>query len=96
MPGGAEWRARVEAERPEGARHLAVHEGHVVTVTERDRAVLDAAGAAILGSGWTGDRAGVRARIEQAEEQGLTEVIYTPAGPDIPRELEAFASVAEG
>jgi 5,10-methylenetetrahydromethanopterin reductase len=96
MPGGAEWRAGVEAERPEGARHLAVHEGHVVTVTERDRAVLDAAGAAILGSGWTGDRGAIRARLDRAADQGLTEVIYTPAGPDVPRELEAFASVANG
>jgi len=96
MPGGSEWRAGVEAARPEGERHLAVHEGHVVTVTERDRPVLDAAGPAILGSGWTGDRAAVRSRLAQAEERGATEVIYTPAGPDIPRELEAFAAAATG
>jgi 5,10-methylenetetrahydromethanopterin reductase len=94
MPGGAEWRAGVEAERPEGARHLAVHEGHVVTVTERDRPLLDAAGPALLGTGWTGDRASVRARLELAQERGATEVIYTPAGPDVARELEAFASAA--
>jgi 5,10-methylenetetrahydromethanopterin reductase len=94
MAGGAEWRAAIEAERPEGERHLAVHEGHVVTVTDRDRRVLDAAGAALLGSGWTGDRASVRSRLDHAETEGATEVIYTPAGPDIARELEAFASAA--
>ena len=94
MPGGPEWRAGVESERQEGERHLAVHEGHVVTVTERDRAVLDAAGAALLATGWTGDRASVRSRLLHAEAEGLTEVIYTPAGPDIARELEAFASAA--
>jgi 5,10-methylenetetrahydromethanopterin reductase len=95
MPGGPEWRAAVEAERPEGQRHLAVHEGHVVTVTGRDRAVLDAAGPALLGTGWTGDRANVRSRLEHAEARGITEVIYTPAGPDVPRELAAFASAAQ-
>jgi 5,10-methylenetetrahydromethanopterin reductase len=93
MPGGPEWRGGIEAERPEGQQHLAVHEGHVVTVTERDRAVLDAAGPALLGTGWTGDRASVRARLAQAEAGGATEIIYTPAGPDVPRELTAFASV---
>ena len=94
MAGGPEWRAGVEAERPEGQRHLAVHEGHVVTVTERDRSALDAAGPALLGSGWTGDRASVRDRLAHAEAAGVTEVIYTPAGSDIGRELEAFASAA--
>ena len=29
LPLGAEWRAAIEAERVEGERHLAVHEGHV-------------------------------------------------------------------
>lgn len=95
MAGGPEWLAGIEAERPEGQRHLAVHEGHVVTVTERDQAVLDAAGAALLGTGWTGDRASIRSRLEHAEALGATEVIYTPAGPDVPRELTAFASVAQ-
>jgi 5,10-methylenetetrahydromethanopterin reductase len=96
MPGGAEWRAGVERDRPERERHLAVHDGHVVTVTDRDAPLLDEVGEALLGTGWTGDVAGVRARLEQAEAAGLTEVIYTPAGPDIARELEAFASAARG
>ncbi|HXY91534.1 MAG TPA: LLM class flavin-dependent oxidoreductase [Acidimicrobiia bacterium] len=96
MPGGRDWLAGIEAERPEGQRHLAVHEGHVVTVTDRDRPLLDAAGAGLLGTGWTGDRAAVRSRLEHAEAEGATEVIYTPAGPDVPRELEAFASAADG
>jgi 5,10-methylenetetrahydromethanopterin reductase len=92
MPGGDAWRAGIERDRPEGQRHLAIHEGHVVTVTDRDTPLLDEAGPALLGTGWTGDRASVRSRIENAEAVGVTEVIYTPAGPDIARELEAFAS----
>src|SRR5580698_2927232 len=56
-PGGSEWLARLEAERPPEEQHLIVHEGHLVTVTERDRPLLDVAGEAILGTGWTGDAA---------------------------------------
>jgi 5,10-methylenetetrahydromethanopterin reductase len=92
MPGGSEWRAGIEAERGEGQQHLAVHEGHVVTVTERDRPLLEAAGPALLDTGWTGDPDRVRARLREVDSAGVTEVIYTPAGPDVVRELEAFAA----
>jgi 5,10-methylenetetrahydromethanopterin reductase len=96
LPGGSDWFARVEADRPEGERHLAVHEGHLVTVTSRDAPLLDAARSALLSSGWTGDRATVRSRLAHAEAAGVTEVAYAPVGPDIPRELEAFASAVFG
>jgi 5,10-methylenetetrahydromethanopterin reductase len=33
--------------------------------------------------------------MDEAGEQGITEVIYTPAGPDVPAELEAFAAAAQ-
>jgi 5,10-methylenetetrahydromethanopterin reductase len=92
MPGGPEWRARLGAERPEREHHLAVHEGHVVTVTDRDRPLLDAAGPALLESGWTGDAASIAARLADAAAAGVTDLVYTPAGPDIPRELTAFAA----
>jgi 5,10-methylenetetrahydromethanopterin reductase len=29
-------------------------------------------------------------------EDGMTEIAYQPAGPDIPRELEAFAAAVRG
>jgi 5,10-methylenetetrahydromethanopterin reductase len=96
MPGGAEWRKAIEVERPEQERHLAVHEGHVVMVTARDRPLLDAAGDGLLATGWTGDRDSVRARAERAGAAGVTELIYTPAGPDVGRELEAFAAAYGG
>jgi 5,10-methylenetetrahydromethanopterin reductase len=95
LPGGAEWRRRVEAERPEGERHLAVHEGHVEVIPERERFLLEAAGPLLTHSGWTGDAASVRARIEKAAAGGATEIVYMPAGPDIPRELAAFARAAD-
>ena len=53
--------------------------------------MLDAAGDALLGAGWTGDPASIAARLEQAAASGITDVVYTPAGSDIPRELTVFA-----
>jgi 5,10-methylenetetrahydromethanopterin reductase len=93
-PGGAEWLGRIEAERPERELHLAVHEGHLVTITERDRPLLAAAGEQILETGWTGYAASIAARMTAVGAAGITEVVYGPAGPDIPRELEAFAAAA--
>jgi 5,10-methylenetetrahydromethanopterin reductase len=93
-PGGSEWLERLEAERPPEEQHLIVHEGHLVTVTDRDRPLLDVAGAAVLGTGWTGDAASVAARMDAVGAQGITEVVYCAAGPDIGRELAAFAAAA--
>ncbi len=91
LPGGPEWRAALEKERPEGERHLALHEGHVVTVTDRDRPIIEAAGPGLLAWSWTGDRAAVRAKRDEARAAGTTEVLYCPSGPDVARELDAFA-----
>jgi 5,10-methylenetetrahydromethanopterin reductase len=96
LPGGADWRDAVERARGEDARHLAVHEGHLVEVTERDQLVLDAAGPAILERGWTGTPDEVAARYVRAGESGATEVAYAPTGPDIGRELETFAAAVAG
>lgn len=94
LPGGAKWRRRIEAERPPRERHLAVHEGHVEVIPERERFLLDLAGPRLAQSGWTGDAGAVRARIEKAAAGGATEIVYMAAGPDIPRELAAFARAA--
>jgi 5,10-methylenetetrahydromethanopterin reductase len=95
IPGGAEWHEQVKAERREGERHLVVHQGHLSTVTDRDRVLVAAAGKSILESGWSEDADSIAARMDEAGEQGITEVIYTPAGPDVPAELEAFAAAAQ-
>jgi 5,10-methylenetetrahydromethanopterin reductase len=94
VPGGAEWQAALEAERPEGQRHLGVHTGHLCAITDRDRGLVESAGAALLETGWTGDAAAVAARFDEAGSCGVTEVLYTPGGPDITGELEAFAAAA--
>jgi 5,10-methylenetetrahydromethanopterin reductase len=52
------------------------------------------AGERILGTGWTGDAASVAARLDEVGAQGISEGVYCAAGPDINRELAAFAAAA--
>lgn len=92
IPGGAAWRAALE-ETDAAERHLAVHEGHLVELTARDRLGLDAGLRELIPAfTLTGPPAEVAARVQAFADQGLTEVAYQPCGPDIPRELTAFAA----
>jgi 5,10-methylenetetrahydromethanopterin reductase len=36
----------------------------------------------------------IAARMDAVGSEGITEVVYCPAGPDIERELDAFAAAA--
>ena len=94
FPAGAEWRAKLDSMRPEGERHLEVHHGHATTVTDLDRILVDAAGDGIVGMGWVAEADGIAANIAAAEAGGSTEIIYAPSGPDVARELRAFAKAA--
>jgi 5,10-methylenetetrahydromethanopterin reductase len=94
FPGGAEWRAKLESMRPEGERHLTVHEGHATTVTDLDRILVEAAGDAVVGIGWVAEADAIKAKLAEAEAAGTTEIIFAPSGPDIERELRVFAEVA--
>jgi len=92
FPGGPAWRAGLEA-IDEAHRHLATHEGHLVELTPRDRAGLEGGLSELIGSfTLTGTAAEVAERIEALAAQGITELAYQPCGPDIPRELDAFAA----
>ena len=93
LPGGAEWRARIDAQ-PEGERHLAVHEDHLVGVTERDRPLLAAARDLLPAFSWTAPAADLRSRLDALEASGATEIMYAPMGPDVSRELRAFMAMA--
>jgi 5,10-methylenetetrahydromethanopterin reductase len=95
MPGGAEWRARIEAERPPNERHLAIHEGHLVAISDRDQPLIDAAGPGLLQTGWTGTDEQVRTRIAESAAKGATEIVMGMAGDDIPHEIRALARAAE-
>jgi 5,10-methylenetetrahydromethanopterin reductase len=92
MPGGAEWRAVIEAGRPVGQRHLSVWEGHATHLVDRDAPIMEASAEGIEGMSWVGEAADIRGRVEAAAEQGVTDVMYTPAGPDPEREMRAFAA----
>jgi 5,10-methylenetetrahydromethanopterin reductase len=90
LPGGREWREAVEAvEAPR--RHLAVHDGHLVALSQHDEALL--ARAAPLLTRWTmtGTKADIGSRLRALTAAGITEVAYQPMGGDIARELAAFA-----
>jgi 5,10-methylenetetrahydromethanopterin reductase len=91
LPGGAAWRQRLE-QVPAAQRHLALHEDHLVRVTERDRALLNA--EMVQAFTWTCGTAEIRERISQAAKGGATELLYAPLGPDVGRELRSFAAAA--
>ena len=96
LPAGPQWREALEAERPADERHLIVHEGHVTELTERDQILVDNAGDMLGAMGWVGSAAEIKDKVQAAADAGVTEILYTPAGPDLARELEAFAQVAIG
>jgi 5,10-methylenetetrahydromethanopterin reductase len=95
LPGGRRWRESVES-TPAPTRHLEVHAGHLVVPNRHDLLVLDEAQTsnesplpvvALTPQMW-------RARLTALADTGITEVAYQPMGPDIERELTAFAQVA--
>jgi 5,10-methylenetetrahydromethanopterin reductase len=91
LPGGAKWRQAIEAV-PERTRHLALHEGHMVYVNERDRGMVT--GDMIAAMTFTGTPEELAGRLATLEEGGATEVALQPGGRDIERELSAFAAMA--
>ena len=93
LPNGAEWAAAYERV-PEPLRHLALHDQHLIAVNARDEAFVT--GELLAKQGLALDRAGWRAKLAALEAQGVTEIAYQPAGPNIPRELETMAEAARG
>ena len=92
LPGGAEWRADIEA-IDEGERHLAVHEGHLAHLTDRDRKAFAAGLTDLIPAvGLTGTPDQVRAKVEQLADQGATEIAYQPSRHDTARDLTALAA----
>jgi 5,10-methylenetetrahydromethanopterin reductase len=91
LPGGEQWRALIEA-IPERTRHLAVHEGHMVQLTDRDRQFVT--GEMIAAMTFTGTAKDLSERMAAMEQAGATELVVQPGGSDIERELLAFASMA--
>jgi 5,10-methylenetetrahydromethanopterin reductase len=93
IPEGEAWQ-RAYAQVPQRTRHLEMHDGHLVGVNARDRPYIT--GELLASHGLIKDRAAWRDRLQALAASGATEIAYQPAGPDIPRELEAFAAAAQG
>jgi 5,10-methylenetetrahydromethanopterin reductase len=89
LPGGEEWLEAIE-KLPVAERHLATHEGHLVHLSDRDRAALDRGADLLTSFTLTGTADALRERLAQFESAGVTEVVYQPAGDDIPGELDRF------
>ena len=93
LPGGRGWRQAIEA-YPENERHLAIHAGHLVKANPRDEPhVVDLIPLA-SSMALTGTAEQIPEKIAGLAALGVTELVYQPAGPDIERELRAFASAA--
>jgi 5,10-methylenetetrahydromethanopterin reductase len=85
----AERIARVDASR----RHLELHRGHLIKVQASEWDLITP--EAIRRATATGTREEMRARLDELASQGCDAILYQPNGPDIPRELTAFAEVAQ-
>ncbi|MFB9726892.1 LLM class flavin-dependent oxidoreductase [Haloechinothrix salitolerans] len=92
LPGGAQWRDRV-MRVDQRVRHFTAHEGHAVYVNDIERAVMPRESVAAFTL--TGQVDELRQKLEEMAAAGVTEIAYQPAGPDIPRELTAFADMAK-
>jgi 5,10-methylenetetrahydromethanopterin reductase len=91
LPGGNVWLEGIEA-LPLASRHLATHEGHLVSMTDRDRAALSEGADLLTTFTLTGSPQELRDRTAALAGSGVTEVVYQPAGTDIAGELERFLS----
>lgn len=90
-PGVAEWREAI-ASAPAEERHLRTHVGHLTLLNDTDRKVMD--GTLIRQLTFTGPEDELRQRLDGLAQAGVTEVVYQPSGPDVERELRAFARMA--
>ncbi len=90
LPGGEEWMASI-AGVPESERHLEIHRGHLVELNEHDRSAMDR--EQLPPAQLTGTVDDIRGRLARLEAGGATELMWQPMGPDIEREMRAFAEV---
>ncbi|TDT98290.1 5,10-methylenetetrahydromethanopterin reductase [Streptomyces sp. 846.5] len=92
LPGGRDWREALEALAPEDERHLLTFEGHVTHLPDRDRRLLEHIDVRTM----VGDETRIGRGLTRLAGIGLREAIYTPSGPDVARELRAFAAAHAG
>ncbi len=93
LPGGREWREAVEA-YPARERHLAIHAGHLVKANAHDAPHVADLIPLASSMALTGTADEIPEKIAGLAGLGVTELVYQPAGPNIERELRAFASAS--
>ena len=94
LPGGQSWREEIES-YPEDERHLAIHAGHLVKANPRDEPHVAGLIPFASSMALTGTAEQIPEKIAGLAAQGVTEIVYQPAGSDIERELQAFASAVD-
>lgn len=95
FPGGSTWVAAIE-EVPQRERHLVTHEGHLVRLTEIDEAPVREGADLIPAVTFSGTPKQLREKVGAYESQGVAEIAYQPAGPDIPGELARMYHAIHG
>jgi 5,10-methylenetetrahydromethanopterin reductase len=95
MPGGEAWLAVIN-ESPAETRHLVIHNNHLLSMNDADRAGWNAGGSVMIDQmTLTGTAAEVHNKAAQLAEMGVTEIAYQPQGHNIPRELERFIAAVK-
>ncbi len=79
---------------PADRRLIATHQGHLIALTDLDRQFVT--GNTVRHGTLSGSAADVRKMVDQYAAAGASRMFYTPLGPDIPRELAAFAKAFRG
>ena len=87
MEGGRQWRAALEALASDEERHLLTFESHVTSLTERDEQLLEHIDVTTM----VGEPSEIREQLRAISDAGYAEVMYNASGPDVARELRAFA-----
>lgn len=77
---------RIEAFDP-AVRHIHNHEDHLTFVNDIDREIITR--DLIEKYTFSGEADALRAKFKELEAIGVTEIVFQPAGPDIPRELRS-------
>ncbi len=90
LPNGEAWLASVE-QVPEAVRHLSVHRGHTLDVSNGHDQLVDVRNAKEMT--FTGTRAELRTRLETLKAAGATGFIFGTSGVDVEREIHAYADL---
>jgi 5,10-methylenetetrahydromethanopterin reductase len=91
LPNGEAWLASVERV-DKNIRHLSVHRGHNLDISNGHDALVDVSAAKRMT--FTGTREELRERLARLEAGGATGIIFGTSGYDVERELRAYAEVA--